>query len=109
MIGTEIQSNPFLKRYKENSKKSNIDLIKELTKQFNKMKINYIQLIKENKKKIQCYNYKKFGYYTNECKEEKQVEKCKTYDKIGHNSKEYNKNQICKKCEKKRYTKAVYK
>ncbi len=28
----EIQLNPFLKRYKENLKKSNIDLIKELTK-----------------------------------------------------------------------------
>ncbi len=49
---TEIQSNPFLKEYKENPKKSNIDLIKELTKQFNKMKINYVQLMKENKKKI---------------------------------------------------------
>ena len=48
----EIQLNPFLKRYKENLKKSNIDLIKELTKQFNEIKINYVQLMKENKKKI---------------------------------------------------------
>ncbi len=49
---TEIQSNSFLKEYKESSKKSNINSIEELTKQFNEMKINYIQLIKENKKKI---------------------------------------------------------
>ncbi len=52
------------------------------------MKINYVQLMKENKKKIQCYNCKKFGYYVNECKEEKQVEKYKICDKIRHNSKE---------------------
>ena len=38
----EIQSNLFLKGYKENPKKSNIDSIKELTKQFNEIKINYI-------------------------------------------------------------------
>ena len=39
---TKIQSNPFLKGYKESFKKSNIDLIEELTKQFNEIKINYI-------------------------------------------------------------------
>ena len=41
-IKTEIQSNSFLKGYKENSKKSNVDPIEELTKQFNEMKINYV-------------------------------------------------------------------
>ena len=56
------------------------------------MKINYVQLIKENKKKIQCYNCKKFEHYANKYKEEKQIEKCKTCDKIGHNSKECYRN-----------------
>src|SRR6266542_1965772 len=73
------------------------------------MKINYIQLIKENKKKIQFYKCKKFEHYANECKEEKQVEKCKTCDKIEHNFKECYKNQTCKKCKKKENTKTVYK
>ncbi len=108
-IRIKIQLNSFLKKYKENFKKSNIDLIEELTKQFNDMKINYIQLIKENKKKIQCYNCKKFKHYTNKYKEEKQVEKCKICNEIGHNFKKCYRNQTCKKYRKKGYTKIVYK
>ncbi len=65
--------------------------------------------MKENKKKIQYYNCKKFEHYANKYKEEKQVEKCKTCDKIWYNFKECYRNQTCKKCRKKEYTKAVCK
>ena len=65
--------------------------------------------MKENKKKIQYYNCKKFRYYANECKEEKQIKKYKICNKIEYSSKEYYKNQTCKKCEKKGYTKTVCK
>ncbi len=60
-IRTEIQSNPFLKGYKENLKKSNIDSIEELTKQFNDMKINYVQLIKKIKKRYNVIIVKNLG------------------------------------------------